>query len=74
MSRYGYITNPDYQVKENEVTWNFQKLGIFGDIVDFKGIECFNDSQVSTSDFTIIGDNIKFLEWLYEFGEVPTNI
>lgn len=71
MSKYGYIINQNYQLQENEITWQFDRVEQDNSIVTYKGIECFNDNAISTTDYVIIGNANEFLTWLNQHGQLP---
>lgn len=73
MNVYGYLINLDYQPKEGEVLWDFQRKEADGSIVDYIGIE--SAIQIETnSNIYIVGDSETFVNWLNQFGSTFENI
>lgn len=72
MNVYGYLLNLDYQPKEGEVLWNFQRKKADDSIVDYVGIEGID--LTTNQDFVIVGNSEDFIMWLNENGLIDNAI
>ena len=72
MNTYGYLINTEYQPKEGEILWNFQRKEADLSIVDYIGIEGVDLG--TNQNFLIIGSSEDFILWLNENGIIENDI
>lgn len=67
MNLYGYLINENYEPKQGELTWEFQRIEADQSIKTYIGFE--SENQASTTDkYVVIGNSNEFYTWLNQHG------